>query len=82
MNLDIIAGTSAGGINGVCLARALAEGRSLDGFRQLWIEQADLNVLLAGHALVPWGRAKMFSKLAESLVRLPRHAKTGCSRAT
>ncbi len=31
--LDVIAGTSAGGINGVCLARGLAEGRSLNGFK-------------------------------------------------
>jgi patatin-related protein len=75
VTLDIIAGTSAGGINGVCLARGLAEGRSLDGFRQLWIEQADLDVLLAGHALFPWGRVKMLSKLAESVLRLPWHSK-------
>ncbi len=33
MVLDVIAGTSAGGINGVCLARGLAEGRSLNGFK-------------------------------------------------
>ena len=62
--VDIIAGTSAGGINGVCLARGLAEGRSLNGFRDLWLEQADMEDLLAGHALVPWGQAKMLSKLA------------------
>jgi Patatin-like phospholipase len=37
--VDIIAGTSAGGINGVCLARGLAEGRSLNGFRNLWLER-------------------------------------------
>ena len=32
--VDIIAGTSAGGINGVCLARGLAEGRSPNGFKE------------------------------------------------
>ena len=33
--VDAVSGTSAGGINGVCLARGLASGRSLDGFRSL-----------------------------------------------
>jgi patatin-related protein len=71
--LDIIAGTSAGGINGVCLARGLAEGRSLNGFRKLWLEDGDMQDLLAGHALFPWGRGKMLSKLAESVARLGWH---------
>jgi patatin-related protein len=71
--LDIIAGTSAGGINGVCLARALAQGRSLNGFRQLWIDAGDMEDLLAGHAMFPWGRGKMLSKLAESVARLGVH---------
>ncbi len=75
--VDIIAGTSAGGINGVCLARGLAEGRSLNGFRNLWLEQADMGDLLAGHALFPWGQAKMLSKLAESAVRLGWHHDAG-----
>jgi patatin-related protein len=71
--LDIIAGTSAGGINGVCLARGLAEGRSLNGFRKLWLDEGDIEDLLAGHALFPWGRVKMLSKLAESVGRLGIH---------
>jgi patatin-related protein len=71
--LDIIAGTSAGGINGVCLARGLAEGRSLNGFRKLWLDEGDMEDLLAGHALFPWGRGKMLSKLAESVARLGWH---------
>ncbi len=75
--LDVIAGTSAGGINGVCLGRALAEGRSLNGFRKLWVEEGDMEVLLAGHALFPWGRGKMLSKLAESAARLWTHPDAG-----
>jgi patatin-related protein len=71
--LDIITGTSAGGINGVCLARALAEGRSLNGFRKLWLDEGDIEDLLAGHALFPWGRVKMLSKLVESVGRLGVH---------
>ena len=75
--VDIIAGTSAGGINGVCLARGLAEGRSLNGFRNLWLAQADMGELLAGHALFPWGQVKMLSKLAESAARLGWHHDAG-----
>jgi patatin-related protein len=71
--LDVIAGTSAGGINGVCLARGLAGGRSLNGFRKLWLDEGDMSVLLAGHALFPWGRGKMLTKLAESVARLGWH---------
>ena len=46
--LDVIAGTSAGGINGVCLARGLAGGRSLNGFRKLWLDEGDMSVLPLG----------------------------------
>jgi patatin-related protein len=77
VTVDVIAGTSAGGINGVCLARGLAEGRSLDGFRNLWLVDADMEDLLAGHALFPWGRVKMLSKLAESAARLGWHHEAG-----
>jgi patatin-related protein len=69
--LDVIAGTSAGGINGVCLARGLAQGYSLNGFRSLWIDEGDINTLLKGHALLPFGgQAKMLSKIFESVLRL------------
>ncbi len=71
--LDTIAGTSAGGINGVCLARGLAEGRSLNGFKKLWIDEGDMEDLLAGHALFPWGRGKLLSQLAVSVGRLGWH---------
>src|SRR5581483_5112549 len=77
VTLDLIAGTSAGGINGVCLARGLAEGRSLDGFRNLWLDDADMEELLAGHALLPWGQAKLLTKLAESAARLLWHREAG-----
>ena len=43
---DIVAGASAGGINGVLLARALVEGHDLDAIRSLWLEGADSDVLL------------------------------------
>ncbi|WP_156254332.1 patatin-like protein [Sandarakinorhabdus oryzae] len=43
---DIVAGASAGGINGVLLARALVEGHDLDAIRSLWLAGADSDVLL------------------------------------
>jgi patatin-related protein len=69
--IDVIAGTSAGGINGVFLARALAHGRSLNGLRSLWLRDGDLEGLLNGHWLVPAPRkAKMMSKMAVALGRI------------
>lgn len=43
---DIVAGASAGGINGVLLARALVEGHDLDAIRGLWLDGADSDALL------------------------------------
>lgn len=43
---DIIAGASAGGINGVFLAQAIATGQSLDPLTNLWLETADVEALL------------------------------------
>jgi patatin-related protein len=44
--VDVIAGTSAGGINGIYLSKALAGNRSQDALRQLWFERGDMNELL------------------------------------
>src|SRR5262245_59937561 len=55
--VDIIAGASAGGINGAMLARALAHDLRMNALRDLWIENADVIVLLA-----PDARAGTWSK--------------------
>ncbi len=55
--VDIIAGASAGGINGVMLARALSHDLSLAPLRDLWLDNADVAVLLA-----PAARAGKLSK--------------------
>jgi len=44
--VDIITGASAGGINGIFLAKALSNDQELGNLRSLWIEQADLGLLL------------------------------------
>jgi patatin-related protein len=55
--VDIIAGASAGGINGTMLARALSHDLPMDGLRDLWLANADVTVLLA-----PDARAGKWSK--------------------
>lgn len=45
--VDIIAGASAGGINGVFLAEAITSGKSLDPLTELWLEKADVDILIA-----------------------------------
>src|SRR5262245_5417081 len=55
--VDIIAGASAGGINGTMLARALSHDLPMDALRDLWLENADVAVLLA-----PDARAGAWSK--------------------
>jgi len=43
---DIIAGASAGGINGIFLAQAIGTGQSLDPLTDMWLENADVEQLL------------------------------------
>lgn len=62
--IDSIAGTSAGGISGVFLAKALAHDESQEGLRQLWMENADIWRLMGGRF-----RAKLrLAGMAASLV--------------
>lgn len=44
--VDVIAGTSAGGINGLMLAAALESGADFGAAARLWREQGDLGLLL------------------------------------
>ncbi len=44
--VDIISGSSAGGINGVFLAKALANGQDIKDLETLWIEQGEIQRLL------------------------------------
>jgi patatin-related protein len=65
--VDVVAGTSAGGINGICLSKALAHDLSLDGFRDLWFERGDIDGLLAAPHFLPrllkivWVAARSFN---------------------
>jgi patatin-related protein len=44
--VDILSGTSAGGINGIFLAKALANGQDISGLENLWIEKGDIKTLI------------------------------------
>lgn len=56
---DIVAGASAGGINSVFLAQAIHSGQSLEPLTDLWLETADVDVLLDPEAR-PWSRMTKF----------------------
>ncbi|MCH8685988.1 patatin-like protein [Pedomonas mirosovicensis] len=58
--VDVIAGASAGGINGVFLAKAIAEDLSLEPLTDLWMRNADVEKLLdPRQAATPWSKAYM-----------------------
>jgi patatin-related protein len=64
--VDVISGTSAGGINGIFLAKALAHDLSQQSLRDLWMDKGDIKKLLRG-----WGWLPLWSKvpwLAGSIV--------------
>lgn len=44
--IDVIAGASAGGINGIFLAQAIETGQSLEPLTDLWLNNADVERLL------------------------------------
>jgi len=44
--VDIISGTSAGGINGALLALAMSQGKPLDPLRDIWLNEGDIRKLL------------------------------------
>jgi len=48
--VDIIAGASAGGISGTILARALCHDLPIDQLSVLWLNKADVHLLLAPEA--------------------------------
>lgn len=44
--VDVVAGTSAGGINGILLAKALAAGADVREVKDLWIDGGDIGTLM------------------------------------
>jgi patatin-related protein len=44
--IDILSGTSAGGINAIYLAKALANDQSIDGLKDIWLNQGNIAKLI------------------------------------
>ena len=84
--IDIISGTSAGGINGVCLAKAIALDAPQDGLRDLWLTKGAILKLLSRLAEAAAARGQPDAEVARR--RLQRdgrqragHADAAGSRA-
>lgn len=54
VSIDVIAGTSAGGINGVVLGKVLALDAEQEALRKLWIDEGDLKKLLRALPIGGW----------------------------
>jgi patatin-related protein len=65
--VDIVSGTSAGGINGIYLAKALAENVLQDELRNLWIEKGDIAGFTRGRA-VGRGKARLLLPVLRALL--------------
>ncbi|TWB22545.1 patatin-related protein [Nitrospirillum amazonense] len=73
--IDVIAGSSAGGINGVLLARALAHDLDLDALTELWLDGADVtNLMVEDGRATKWSKWFLKPFLAYGLGRLMRLA--------
>ena len=59
---DILTGASAGGINAVFLAQAIATGQSLEPLTDLWLENADVLELTDAEAKPMWRYAKVWTQ--------------------
>lgn len=73
--MDVLSGTSAGGINAVVLGLANVQRFDLDGLRQLWFEQGSLGTLLRDPAdkkadSLLYGDKGLLKGLADGLARL------------
>lgn len=69
--VDVIAGTSAGGINGIILAKALAHDLPQDSLRDVWLERGDIKELMASRAAraVPFLPLKLLTWAGVSAVK-------------
>ena len=76
--VDIIAGASAGGINGTMLARALSHDLPVARLRDLWLDHADVSELLAPEARArrssKWVLRPLFWAIGASRLELARDA--------
>jgi patatin-related protein len=69
--IDIVTGTSAGGINGIVLAKALARGLDQEPVTRVWLEHGDLKQLMRSKPLraIPTPIGKAVGWLGVSLLK-------------
>ncbi|MEJ8571090.1 patatin-like protein [Microbaculum marinum] len=67
--VDVIAGASAGGINGVFLARSLAHDLPLAPLRDLWLKNADITELIEKEALAGPLSKRFMTPLVSRMLR-------------
>ena len=73
--VDAVAGTSAGGVNGTVLAKAVVDGGDASVLNRVWIEDADIAKLKAApSARAPWWLRGAVAGLASTLMRGQRKA--------
>jgi patatin-related protein len=72
VTIDIIAGTSAGGINGICLGKVIARNGSQEKLKRLWIDEGDLKKLLRAPAIGGWRLQAVLAALP--VIARPRRA--------
>lgn len=92
VDVDVLSGTSAGGINAVLLGYARVNNRDLGSLRDLWLELGAFESLLRNpaDAVVPslfYGDERMFSALGEKMpllkkTRIPRNGDRECPPTT
>ena len=66
--IDVISGTSAGGINGIFLAKALTQNLSQAPLTDLWLDRADLKLL--AHQHLPGQRGAIIGSVVALLFHL------------
>jgi patatin-related protein len=69
VSIDIIGGTSAGGINGIALSKAIGRNASLEPLKKVWIDDGDIRKLLRGTRLLG-SKAQVLFTVARQLTRL------------
>ena len=75
VDVDILSGTSAGGINAALLASSRVTGSDLGGLRDLWLDLGDLTDLLRdprdkSTPSLLYGDERMFAELAKQIPKL------------
>jgi patatin-related protein len=86
--LDIVSGTSAGGINGLLLAYALANGKDFSSTKELWRESGDIELLMQEANVNPQSCKSLLNsddyyraQLAKAFLKIDRQDfdATGCT---